>query len=104
MATGLSETVLRRMAESTRGAWREERRPGGSYDLTHKELLGLQQICARLCRGPRIGEREQASLGRMLHRLLNAAPHRGGYQVPWHEPVYGLIRKRLAVISEPPQR
>lgn len=103
MAMRSSDAVLRKMAESTRGAWREERRPGGAYDLTHRELLVLQQICARLCRGPRISERERAGLGRMLYRLLNAAPHRGGYQAPWHDPIYGLTRKRLATVAEPPR-
>jgi hypothetical protein len=91
MATGSSDAVLRRMRELTRAAWREERRPGGSYELTEREMLGLRQIQPRL-RGPRLGEREQLALARMMGRLLDKP-----------EPVYGLIRKPLAVIAEPPR-
>jgi hypothetical protein len=92
VATRSSDAVLRRMREATRDAWREERRPGGSYELTARELIGLRQICARL-RGKRLGEREQFALARMMCRLLDKP-----------EPVYGLIRKPLAVFAELPQR
>jgi len=92
MVAGSRDVVLRRMRDLSRDAWREERRPGGSYELTARELLRLRQICARL-RGKRLGEREQFALARMMCRLLDKP-----------EPVCGLIRKPLAVFAEPPPR
>jgi hypothetical protein len=55
---GPSDAVLRRKRELTRAAWRNDRRPGGSYQLSHPQFLGLQQISCRLRRGPRLSERE----------------------------------------------
>jgi hypothetical protein len=91
--TGSSDAVLRRMSELTRATSREQRRPGASYEIDHREYLGLHRIRARLLRGARLSEREQRALGRLMHQLLEP-----------QEPCRGVVRKPLAVFAEPPPR